>query len=100
MAVGLPILAAPIGPISELCTDGVEARFWPLDDPAKAAVILAEFLDDESSRMAAARAATRRFARDFDAENIAPRLWSFLLGLPPNRSERSKVDGPRAHRRG
>jgi glycosyltransferase involved in cell wall biosynthesis len=94
MAAGLPIVAAPIGPIAELCTDGVEARFWPLDDPAKAAVILMELLDDEPSRRAAARAATRRFARDFDSENIAPRLRSFLLGLHPNRPERSKVGRP------
>ena len=34
MAAGLPIVAGDIGPISELCDDGAEARFWPLDDPA------------------------------------------------------------------
>ena len=36
-----------IGPISELCDDGVEARFWPLDDPAQAAATLIELLDCE-----------------------------------------------------
>ena len=47
MAAGLPILAGAIGPIAELCDEGVEARFWPLDDPATAASILIELLDDE-----------------------------------------------------
>jgi glycosyltransferase involved in cell wall biosynthesis len=86
MAAGLPILAAAIGPIAELCDDGVEARFWPLDDPATAASIMLELLDDESLRSAAVNAAQRRFRRDFDAEVIAPRLRSFLLGLHPGRA--------------
>ena len=47
MAAGLPIVAADIGPISELCDDGVEARFWSLDDPAHAAATLVGFLDCE-----------------------------------------------------
>jgi glycosyltransferase involved in cell wall biosynthesis len=83
MAAGLPILAGAIGPIAELCDEGVEARFWPLDDPATAASILIELLDDEPLRLAAADAAKQRFRRDFDAEVIAPRLRSFLLGLHP-----------------
>jgi glycosyltransferase involved in cell wall biosynthesis len=83
MAAGLPIVAGNIGPISELCDDGVEARFWPLDDPAEAAATLIELLDCESTRLKAASAASERFRRDFDAELIAPRLRSFLLGSPP-----------------
>ena len=86
MAAGLPILAGAIGPIAELCDEGVEARFWPLDDPATAASILIELLDDEPLRLAAANAAKQRFRRDFDAEVIAPRLRSFLLGLHPGRA--------------
>jgi glycosyltransferase involved in cell wall biosynthesis len=81
MAAGLPILAGAIGPIAELCDDGVEARFWPLDDAVKAAAILVEFLEDEPRRLAASTAAKQRFHRDFDAEKIAPRLRSFLLSL-------------------
>jgi glycosyltransferase involved in cell wall biosynthesis len=79
-------LAGAIGPIAELCDEGVEARFWPLDDPATAASILIELLDDEPLRLAAANAAKQRFRRDFDAEVIAPRLRSFLLGLHPGRA--------------
>ncbi len=80
MAAGLPIVAGAIGPIAELCDDGVEARFWPLDDPARAAAILLDLLDCEPARLKAASAATDRFHRDFDAGRIGPRLRSFLLG--------------------
>ena len=86
MAAGLPILAAAIGPIAELCDDGVEARFWPLDDPGRAAAIMLELLDDDRARRAASEAATDRFRRDFDAEIVAPRLRSFLLGLAERRA--------------
>ena len=83
MAAGLPILAGNIGPISELCDDGVEARFWPLDDPAQAADLLIGLLDCEPERLKAARAARERFRRDFDADVVGPELRSFLLGTTP-----------------
>ena len=83
MAAGLPIVTGDIGGISELCDDGVEARFWPLDDPAKAAAMLTGLLDSERARLAAASAASDRFRRDFDATVIGPRLRSFLLGTSP-----------------
>jgi glycosyltransferase involved in cell wall biosynthesis len=80
MAAGLPIVAANTGPISELCDDGVEARFWPLDDPAQAAVILTGLLGNEPVRLKAARAAQERFRREHDAAVVGPELRSFLLG--------------------
>jgi len=79
MAAGLPIIAANIGPIAELCDDGVEARFWPLDDAIRSATILIDLLTDEPARLKAATAASERFSRDFDASVLAPRLLSFLL---------------------
>jgi len=83
MAAGLLIVAASTGPISELCDDGVEGRFWPLDDPAAAAALLTGLLDCEPERLKAARAARERFRRDFDADVVGPELRSFLLGTPP-----------------
>lgn len=80
MAAGLPIVAADTGGISEMCEDGCEARFWPLDDPVKAATTLVELLDNESDRARAAQAAISRFHRDFEAEVVAPRLVSFVMG--------------------
>jgi glycosyltransferase involved in cell wall biosynthesis len=80
MAAGLPIVAGGIGPIPELCDDGVEARFWSLDDPARAAVLLVDLLDCEPERLKAARAARERFHRDYDADVVGPKLQSFLMG--------------------
>lgn len=80
MAAGLPIVAGNTGGISELCRDGVEARFWPLDDPVRAAATLISLLDCEPARLKAAAAASERFRHEFDADVVAPRLWSFLMG--------------------
>jgi glycosyltransferase involved in cell wall biosynthesis len=79
MAAGLPVVAGDTGGVSELCDDGVEALFWPLDDPAKAAATLISLLDSESERLKTARAAGERFRCHFDADVIGPRLLSFLL---------------------
>jgi glycosyltransferase involved in cell wall biosynthesis len=81
MAAGLPIVTANSGPISELVDDGVEARFWPLDDPAQAAAMLIDLLDNEPARLKAARAASERFHREFDTDLVAPRLLSFFREL-------------------
>jgi glycosyltransferase involved in cell wall biosynthesis len=87
MAAGLPIVAGDTGGIGELCDDGVEARFWSLDDPAQAAATLIDFLDCEPARLKAAQAARERFRRDFDADVVGPELQCFLLGstskVPP-----------------
>jgi glycosyltransferase involved in cell wall biosynthesis len=80
MAAGLPVVTGDIGGIGEVCDDGVEARFWPLDDPATAAATLVGLLDDTEASASAARAAADRFHRDFDAAAVAPKLVSFVLG--------------------
>ena len=80
MAAGLPVIAGGIGPIPELCDDGVEGRFWPLDDRIRASQILIGLLDSEPERLMAAKAASERFSRDFDANVVAPRLVAFLAG--------------------
>ena len=78
MNAGLPIVAGKIGPIPELMDDGVEGKFWPLDDVPQAARMLIDLLDHEEDRLRASSAARERFHRDFDASVIAPRLVSFL----------------------
>jgi glycosyltransferase involved in cell wall biosynthesis len=80
MAAGLPVLAADVAGISDLCHDGVETRIWSLDDPTEAAATLIGLLDDEPGRLKAAVAARERFRREFDADVVGPRLWSFLQG--------------------
>ena len=83
MAAGLPIVAGDAGGIGELCDDGVEARFWPLDDVAQATATLTDLLDCEPERLKAANAALERFHRDFDADVVGPELEVFLRGRPP-----------------
>jgi glycosyltransferase involved in cell wall biosynthesis len=83
MAAGLPVVVADIGPLAELCEEGVEGRFWPLDDPARAAAVLLGLVESEPTRAQAAAAARERFRRDFDATVIGPRLLSFLQGGSP-----------------
>jgi glycosyltransferase involved in cell wall biosynthesis len=82
MAAGLPIVAGKIAGIAELVDEGVEGRFWNLDDPAAAARTLIGLLDSEPERLRAGAAARARFSRDFDVEVVAPRLLSFLTETP------------------
>lgn len=83
MCAGLPIMAAPAGGIPELIDDGVEGRFWNLDDPAGAAAVLIDLLDNEPERLAAAKAARDRFSRELDANVVVPRLLGFLRAPTP-----------------
>lgn len=86
LAAGLPVVAGFLEPIAELCDEGVEARFFPLDDPGEAAATLIRLLDDQPALQMAAAAARERFERDFDADVVAPRLLTFLLGSAPPRA--------------
>jgi glycosyltransferase involved in cell wall biosynthesis len=89
MAAGLPIVAASVGGIPERYDDGVEGRFWSLDDPAEAAIMLLDLLDSEPERAAVGKAAYDRFRREFDVAVAAPRLLSFLYGQTPSAAGQS-----------
>lgn len=80
MAAGLPVIVGNIEPMAELCEDGTEARFMPLDDPVRAAETVTALLETEPARSQAAAAALARFRRDYNAEVNGPRLYDFLLG--------------------
>lgn len=80
MAAGLPVVAGCVGGIPELYEPGVEGRFWPLDNPAKAAAILIDLLDSESNLHDAASASMVRHRNSYDTSILAPQLWSFLTG--------------------
>jgi glycosyltransferase involved in cell wall biosynthesis len=94
MAAGLPIVAGDTGPLSELFDDGVEGRFWPLDDPVRAAAALIGLMEDETERSMAAAAAIARFKQDFDADVIAPRLLSFVVGIGSDRARNLSKECP------
>lgn len=83
MAAGCPVFAPPVGGIPEVLADGVEGRFWSLDDPEGAAAALIEVLEAPARLEAAAAAARRRYEREFTPESVAPRLLRTVVGLEP-----------------
>jgi glycosyltransferase involved in cell wall biosynthesis len=80
MAAGLPVVAGDVGGMSELCQEGVEARFWDLNDPEGSASVLLGLLGSETQRARAGVSARSRFERDFSEAVVAPRLCSFVVG--------------------
>ena len=94
MAAGLPVVAGNFGGIPELFDHGVEGRYWPLDDPVRAAAEVMDLLDSEPERLRAARSATQRFHRDFDADIVASRLFHFVMGITPPASKNEAATKP------
>lgn len=78
MAAGLPTLSSAEGALREIFRDPDEGRFWPLDDPDRAASILVDLMDDEDELARAGRAARATFRSTYDADVVAPRLLEFL----------------------
>ena len=74
MAAGRPVLAARVGAIPELVTDGVTGRLVPPRDPAALATAMAELLADPiqcAALAAAARAVPQRFGWQRAAAQVA-----------------------------
>jgi len=82
MAAGLPVMAAPVGGIPEVFRDGIEGRYWPLDDAPAAARILTETMADDLAVARMGRAARERAATTFAARICGPALVAFLQGRP------------------
>jgi glycosyltransferase involved in cell wall biosynthesis len=75
---GLPILAAPVGGIPEVFADGIEGKYWQLDDVHAAAETLMSLLGDEACLLAMSNAARHRFEQRFEADRVARILVDFL----------------------
>lgn len=81
LSAGVPVVAGRVGGIPEVFDEGVEGRFWPLDDAQAACDVLLSVLDDEAARQRMGRAALQRFERCFDATVVARRLHDCLVSL-------------------
>jgi glycosyltransferase involved in cell wall biosynthesis len=77
---GVPAFSGAVGGIPETFDDGVEGRFWPLDDPRRASAILIETLESESRHAAMSDAAHRRYERDFSPDVLGPRWLDAICG--------------------
>ncbi len=67
--LGVPVVAAAVGGLPELVTDGRTGRLFPVGDARRLAAILVEYLDDPASftRLAAA---ARQNAAKFDVPTM------------------------------
>jgi glycosyltransferase involved in cell wall biosynthesis len=92
MAAGLPVVAGNTGGISEMYEDGVEGRFWDLDDPESAAAVLDELMQDGEGLTRMASAARARVSARFERDVVAPKLLSFLR--PATESGASNTEAP------
>lgn len=82
MAEGLPVVAGAVGAIPSMFHQGVEGLFWPLDDAAAAADVLAELLTPPGRAERMGEAARDLVVREYAASVVVPRLEAFLDIVP------------------
>ena len=78
LANSVPVFAPAVGGVPEVFSDGVEGRYWPLDDAERAAQILCGVLEDTALRVRMSLAARLRFETAFSSAVAGERLASFL----------------------
>lgn len=77
LAVGTPIVSAPLRGVAEVIDAGVDGRAgWTLPDrdPARWSQALVQIVEDDVAGLAASRLAQRRFAAAFTADAAAERV--------------------------
>jgi glycosyltransferase involved in cell wall biosynthesis len=78
LSQGRPLFAAPVGGIPEVFSDGVEGRYWDLDDPDEAAARLVEVLTNEATYTRMSSAARKRFRSTFSADVLGAEVVDAL----------------------
>lgn len=78
LSAGVPVVAAPVGGIVEVFDDGVEGRFWALDDVGVACDVLMDVLDRDGALTQMGQAASLRFKSVFESTVVGQRLHDFL----------------------
>lgn len=79
LAVGRPILAAAVGGIGEIFSDGVEGYYWPLDNVDAAATLLIKSLSDVDTYRHLAQAALARYEQAFHVDQLGVRWLATIL---------------------
>jgi glycosyltransferase involved in cell wall biosynthesis len=85
MAEGLPVVAGAVGGIPSMYDDGVEGRFWPLDDADAAADVLVRLLTQPGEVERCGEKARLRVEREYAAGVVVPRLEEFLDAVAARR---------------
>ena len=78
LSLGLPILAAPVGGIPELFTDGKEGFYWSLDNVEVATDKLCELLENEDLYTVMSQNARSRFVKHFSKQALADKWLNEL----------------------
>jgi glycosyltransferase involved in cell wall biosynthesis len=82
LSAGVPIVAAQVGGIGEVFREGIEGRFWPLDDAVAACDVLVDILTTDGKAARMGQAALLQFQTVFEASAVGHRLYTFLLDSP------------------
>ena len=93
MGYALPIVATPVGGISDAVTDGVEGLLVPPGGVEALAKALARLLGDEALREAMGQAAFRKFHATYSTEVVIPQIEAVYreLGAVPVASDGAEV---------
>lgn len=79
LSAGVPIIAGHVGGIPEIYQEGVEGRFWPLDDVAAACDVLLDVIGNDTRLAAMCASAHARFAAAYESNAVASKLRDFIL---------------------
>jgi len=79
LAAGRPILAAAVGGIPEIFSDGVEGYYWPLDDVDAAATVLIKSLSEVGTYRRLAQGALARYQQAFHFGELGERWLAAIL---------------------
>jgi glycosyltransferase involved in cell wall biosynthesis len=79
LSYSLPIIAAPVGGIPEVYTDGQEGFYWSLNDIEGAADKLCELLENKALYALMAKKARSRFEQHFSKKALASKWLNELI---------------------
>jgi len=80
LAAGKPVLAAPVGGVPEVFSNGVQGLYWDLDDPHEAAKLLIKIMENRALYEQMSRAAQERYELHLSPEALYPRWMEAVLG--------------------
>jgi len=79
LSLSLPILAAPVGGIPEVFSDGKEGYYWPLDDIEAAANKLCDILENKNLYTDMSQNARSHFIQHFSKQALADKWLGELM---------------------